>query len=218
MTGVSRRAALVTVVVLWAATTALAVAAGAAAHGGSKQEADVVGQGPSGSVVSEDGAKLVRTQDRLRVKLRMPTPAPGSYVYPGPNAFHPNGTTPGYPEVFTLWVFVFNYPDLCSAPCDGNDLGVSAPARGGAFGVDGLIAYKSKVRLAGEVTRHTTPFVGSSLLEPLTAEVHFAVAPHGKVDPANVENQLTKPVGSPPMWWLAFFLPGQDDAAEGDDD
>jgi hypothetical protein len=120
--------------------------------------------------------------------------------------------TPGFPEVFTLWVFVFNYPDLCSTPCNADDLGVTAPARGGAFGVDALIASKSNMRLAGKVRRDTTPFVGSPLLEPLTAEVHLAVAPHRRVDLTNLENQPTWPVGSPPLWWPAFFLPGGSDA------
>jgi hypothetical protein len=213
-----RRGTSVGAVLLSAAVAALAVAGSAAADGASKQEADVVGQGPAGPVVSEEGARLTRTRSRLRAKLAMPTPEPGSYVYPGPNAWHPNGTAPGFPEVYTLWVFVFNYPDLCSAPCDGNDIAVTAPAHGGAFGVDGIIAYTSNLRLAGKVTRDTTPFVGSPLLEPLTAEVHLAVAPHGKVDPSNLQNQLTRPVGSPPIWWLAFFLPGGSDAAGEEDD
>jgi hypothetical protein len=207
-----RHAAILAAVLQSAAVAALAVAGGAAAHPAPRQEADVVGQGPAGPVVSEEGAQLSRGRNHIRAKLRMPTPEPGSYVYPGPNAWHPNGTTPGFPEVFTLWVFVFNYPDLCPTPCNADDLGVTAPARGGAFGIDGLIASKSNMRLAGKVRRATTPFVGSPLLEPLTAEVHLAVAPHGQVDLTNLENQLTRPVGSPPLWWLAFFLPGGDDA------
>jgi hypothetical protein len=196
--------ALLAVVVLSAAAVALTVAGGAAADGASLRRADVVGQGPSGPVVSENGAKLIRTAHHLQVKLRMPTPEPGSYVYPGPNTWHPNGTWPGYPEVFTFWVFVFNYPELCSDPCDGNDVG-DTPAKGGAFGVDALIAYTSQISLAGKIHKDTIPFSGSPLLEPETAAVHFAVAPHGAVDPDNIENQLTRPVGSPPMWWLAIF-------------
>lgn len=37
----------------------------------------------------------------------MPTPQPGTYVYP-PN---PPGIVPGHPEVFTHWPFAFNLID-----------------------------------------------------------------------------------------------------------
>lgn len=48
-------------------------------------------------------------------------------------------------------------------------------------------------------------FAGIPLQEPRTAEVHLAVAPHGQLDPAVMPNQITMPIGSPPMWWLAIF-------------
>jgi hypothetical protein len=43
------------------------------------------------------------------------------------------------------------------------------------------------------------------LLEPRTAEVHVAVAPHGQLEPALLPDQITKPIGSPPFGWIAIF-------------
>jgi len=43
------------------------------------------------------------------------------------------------------------------------------------------------------------------LLEPRTAEVHLAVAPHGGLQPNLLPDQITKPVGAPAHWWLAIF-------------
>ena len=49
--------------------------------------------------------------DGLAASVRMATPASGEYLYPA-------GTEPGHPEVFTLWMFVFNHPENCSGPVD----------------------------------------------------------------------------------------------------
>jgi hypothetical protein len=51
----------------------------------------------------------------------------------------------------------------------------------------------------------STPFFASPLLEPRTAEVHVAVALHGVLDPALLPEQISKPIGSPPFWWIAMF-------------
>jgi hypothetical protein len=104
-------------------------------------------------------------------------------------------------------MFVFNYPALCSAPCDSNDLGVAAPARGGAFSAAGHVVGGPNLSLDGHVSMNTTPFAGSMLLEPRTAEVHLAVAPHGEVRPELLPDQISKPIGSPPFWWVAIFAP-----------
>lgn len=185
----------------------LALPAGA---GVSSETADVVGQGPAGPVVSADGATLQRSDNGISVKLTMPTPAPGTYVYPPANAFQPVAPFPGHPEAFSLWVFVFNYPDLCSAPCDSNDLGIDKPAMGGAFNAAGHIAGGPQLNFSGHISENTvplqgTPFVNSMLLEPRTAEVHLAVAPHGALQPQHLPDQITKPVGAPMHWWLAIF-------------
>ena len=188
---------------------ALALAVTVAGAGVASEPADVIGQGPGGSVVSDDGATLQRSDSGLSAKLKMPTPEPGTYAYPPAQTvpFPFPAAVPGHPEAYSLWMFVFNYPALCSAPCDSNDLGVTAPARGGAFNVAGHVAGGPNLSFAGHVSVNSTPFGGSMLLEPRTAEVHFAVAPHGKLDPALLPDQITKPIGNPAFWWSAIFIP-----------
>lgn len=53
-----------------------------------------------------------RVAQGLRMSVTMPTPEPGTYIYP-PN---PPGIVAGHPEVFTLWAFIFNFPELCVGP------------------------------------------------------------------------------------------------------
>lgn len=172
--------------------------------GVSTETRDVFGQGMGGPVVSPDGATLRRSDNGLSVKLTMPTPEPGTYMYPPGNTFQPEGAIPGHPEAYSLWVFVFNYPNLCSDPCDSNDLGAT-PAQGGAFNAAGHIVGSGTLNLGGRVSKNSTPFVGSRLLEPQTAEVHLAVAPHGELQPGILPDQIKKPLGSPGFWWLALF-------------
>jgi hypothetical protein len=179
----------------------------AGAAGVTTETRDVRGQGPGGPVVAEDGAMLQRSDNGLSAKLTMPTPEPGTYNYPPAQTvpFPFPAAVPGHPEAYSLWVFVFNYPALCSQPCDSNDLGVAAPARGGAFNAAGHVVGGSNLQLDGHVSMNSTPFSGSMLLEPRTAEVHFAVAPHGALDPALLPDQITKPIGNPSFWWIAIF-------------
>ena len=172
--------------------------------GVSTETGDVFGQGMTGPVVSSGGATLKRSENGLSVKLTMPTPEPGTYMYPPGNAFQPEGAIPGHPEAYSLWAFVFNYPDLCSDPCDSNDLGATS-AQGGAFNAGGHVVGGGTLNLSGRVSRNSSPFTGSRLLEPLTAEVHLAVAPHGKLQPRVLPDQIKKPIGSPGFWWLALF-------------
>jgi hypothetical protein len=82
---------------------------------------------------------------------------------------------------------------------------VATPARGGAFNVAGHIVGGSNLSLDGHASVNSTPFGGSTLLEPRTAEVHLAVAPHGKLVPELLPDQITKPIGNPSFWWLAIF-------------
>jgi hypothetical protein len=189
------------------ALVALTVVVSAGAAGVTTQTADVLGQmDPTRDVVAEDGATLKRSDSGLSAKLSMPTPESGTYMYPpaqtAPVPFP--AAVPGHPEAYSLWVFVFNYPALCSAPCDSNDLG-DTPARGGAFNAAGHVVGGPHLALDGHVSMNSTPFRGSMLLEPRTAEVHLAVAPHGKLDPQLLPDQITKPIGTPPFWWIAVF-------------
>lgn len=201
----SVRRAAGTVAVL-AAVALVVTATWAGAVGVTAETEDVVGQGSLGPVVAEDGATLQRSDGGISAKVKMPTPVPGTYAYPGPNAFQPLGAlfVPGAPEAFSLWAFVFNFPELCSAPCDSNDIGAT-PAMGGVFNVAGHVVGGPTLSLAGHVSVSHTPFAGSPLLEPRTAEVHLAVAPHGALQPDVLPDQIKKPIGSPPFWWLAIF-------------
>lgn len=172
-----------------------------------KEIEDVSGQGMGGPVVSPGGATLMRFDTGLNVGLRMPTPEPGTYSYPPGNAFNPDAEM-GHPEAFSLWVFVFNNPDDCdSVPCTITDF-AAGRGSGGAFNAGGHVVGGSTLQLSGRVSLTSEPFMGSPLLEPQTAEVHLAVAPHGAVQPEFMPNQIKTPIGNPnDHWWLAIFLP-----------
>lgn len=190
---------------LTALLTAGTLATGAANAQVTKETADVVGQGLAGSVVAEEGATVLRSDTGVSVSLRIPTPMPGSYVYPPGNAFQPLGALIGHPEAFSLWVFVFNSPEDCLAsPCDLADFAAGRGA-GGAFNGGGHVVGGSTLQLSGRVTLNSEPFAGTALMEPRTAAVHLAVAPHGALQPDVMPNQIKMPIGTPAHWWLAIF-------------
>ena len=95
-----------------ASTLLLAGSLSATAAG--PERADVWDQGGA-TVYAPDGARLVRQANGIAVSVKMPTPESGEYLYP-------DGTEPGHPEVFTLWMFVFNYPEHCAGPCGPDDM------------------------------------------------------------------------------------------------
>ena len=182
-----------------------AAVGGALAASGGGEVADVSNQGgPAAGVYAPGGASLIRQPDGLRVRLSMPAPEPGTYAYPPPK-------TEGHPEIFTLWAFVFNYPDKCSPPsCGSDDLGVDKPARGGAYNAGGHPVSGSTLTFAGHVRVGETPFdhpviTMAPLEAPSTAEVHLAVAPHGGLDPASLPRELRVPAGNSTHWWVAIF-------------
>jgi hypothetical protein len=185
-----------------------ALAPASASRGTQTDTADVFDQGeaPDGDVYAEDGATLRRTNNGIQFQLRMPTPEPGSYAYPGPNPFQPEGAkfVEGTPEAYSLWVFLFNYPDKCNGPCDGDDIG-DTPAMGGVFAAAGHLVGGSTLTLAGHVSTSHEPFDGSPLVAPRTAQVHLAVAPHGALQPEILPEQITRPLGDPSFWWTAIF-------------
>ena len=195
-----------TTLVLLTATLALMMGPFSNAAAPGAEPADVIGQGPFGLVVSDDGASLMRTANGLNISLVMPTPASGSYIYPDPNAFQPTVVV-GHPEAFTGWAFVFNYPDECTDPCNSDDLGSDKPAKGGAYNFAGHVVGGSTLRLSGRLNVGEEPFVGAPLENPPGAEVHLAVAPHGEVQPDLLPVQITFPIGTADHWWLAFFVP-----------
>lgn len=184
------------------------------AQGALKQTANVIGQGPAGPVVAEAGAKLVRTSSGVTAALSMPTPLSGSYNYPPANPFQTVAPVPGTPEVFTGWFFFFNHPENCAIPhqCVPPPPGAPAPndftrARGGVYNFAGhAISGGGALTLVGHISVGEQQFGGPFALEnPLGADVHLAVAPHGVVVPELLPEQMRTPVGGPPFWWLALF-------------
>jgi hypothetical protein len=176
---------------------------------------DVAGQGGEGQPLAVEGAWLSRSADGIRVRATIPTPISGSYEYPtGDNVApwaqpHPEILPAGEDEheVFTMWVIVFNHPDLCTDDsCDLDDLAPDAAAKGGVFQADGRIADGDELELTGSVRIGQGPSTGSVLEDPLDAEVHLAIAPHGRaLSGADLERQLNGPIGNPTLWWAATF-------------
>ncbi len=175
------------------------------------QVSDVLGQGGTG-VYQGDGARLTRTASSVQVKWKVSTPEPGSYLYPSADQVPPGAPThpeivPGRPEVFTLWVFLFNHPELCNGPCDFDDIGPT-PAGGGIFRADGTIAYGSKITLRADVNVGDAPAAGVGLTNPLGAEIHVAMTSHGNAYSGEaLERQMNIAVGTPAHWWPALFFP-----------
>ncbi|MDJ0770815.1 MAG: hypothetical protein QNJ12_18625 [Ilumatobacter sp.] len=175
-----------------------------------RERADVMVQG-GGDVYQRNGARLIRTDHSVEVEWRIRTPEPGSYTYPTPDMVPPGSPThppivPGAPEVFTLWLFAFDHPELCTdGVCDGDDVGDTA-ARGSVYQADGEIADRRWLRMGGKIRFGQTPARGHGLENPLGAEVHVAMAPHGMAwDGEDLAIQLNGPVGAPPLWFAAIF-------------
>lgn len=168
-----------------AAKEPLVAAAGAVARaqgqGSALQTADIFGQAAAGErevVYAEGGAILRRTSSGISIQVRMPTPEPGTYEYPA-------GAEMGHPEAFTLWIFADGVPFL------------------GA----GHVVGGRQLTLSGHIAKTTVPFTGG---EPLgeavaTADVRITIAPHGRVDPDKLPEQIQTPSGSDPFWWVAQF-------------
>lgn len=180
---------LVMAMLAWAAMPAVA---------GDKEYADVLGQGEVG-VHAKDGASLNRTGSGLGVKVTMPTPAPGTYVYP-------DGAVSGHPEVFTAWAFVFNYPGECTDPCGADD--IANPDVGGAvYNVAGHWGAGRRMTLGGHIEVGEPSAAFGTLTNPAGAEVHVAIAPHGWVPASQLPGEFTMPAGSPfcGCWYVSIF-------------
>ena len=186
-----------------ACSVALLFAGLSPASAQSPEGADVWVQG-GGDVYSADGARLVRQANGLAASIAMPTPPPGGYVYPV-------GTEPGHPEVFTLWMFVFNHPENCSLPCGADDM-TNAAVEFGAYNVAGHVTAGKQLNLSGRIgvgqqagaPPNITPH---DLANPAGAEVHLAVTSHGLLDPATLPGEFVTPTGNGGCgcWWVAIF-------------
>jgi len=171
--------------------------------GATRETVDVVGQSDAGPVVSANGATLIRARNGITISFGMPTPMSGTYNYPP-------GTVPGHPEAFTGWAFVFNNPDQCTDPCNGDDIGAATAAQGGVYNIAGHVSGGGNLQMVGHVSTGETPFGGANhapLQNPHGAEIHVAVAPHGLLDPSIMPGQIKTPIGNPTFWWVAFFIP-----------
>jgi hypothetical protein len=197
------------------AAATLALSTSVAAAGTSTERADIFGQGLGGGTVAVDGGAIQRTPNGVTASVSMPTPAPGSYLYPvGPTG---SGVA-GHPEVYSLWVFIFFNPEECaSALCGPADLMNDPAVVAGAFNAGGHVAGGSSLTIAGSVN-HRSPTFGGPNAETLgtavsmgynlaDAEIHLAVAPHGALDPTLLPESISTPVGNPSFWWLSIFFP-----------
>ena len=174
--------------------------------------ADIKTQDGEG-VAAENGARVLRTRHGVRLRMTMPTPEPSSYVYPSAAEGTPP-IVPGWPEVFTGWAFVFNFPDRCSDPCGGDDLG-DTPAQGGVANFDGDVVWEDAIDFSGKLTRgmelgNPPGLPRVKFVNPKGAEIHMAIAPHGAPIRESIGVQTTTPVGSPlcACWWVATVLAG----------
>lgn len=166
-------------------TFGMAVPVTANGNGVTQQTEDIAGQGLDGDVVAEDGATLKRQNNGIIAHVSMPTPEPGAYDYPDEDMEE------GSPEAFSLWVFVFDDPE------DDDWTG--------AFSGGGHVVGGPNLTISGSVTKNTEPFMGEPLENPQDAAIHFAVAPHGTVDPDELPDQLKTSPGCPDCWWYALF-------------
>ena len=139
------------------------------------------------TVVEGASSTLVRTPDGLTFTVLT-------------SGFEPN-------SALTLWLVVFNNPELCSPPgCSGDD----APGRGGDPGVEAsqlwantgtVVTADGKAKFGGQVKTGDTSGVrvGPGLLNPQGAEVHMIIKSHGPILPEMLGEQLTTyDAGCPP--------------------
>lgn len=184
--------------------------------------ADLSEQGGMGTFAAE-AVELTRSEHSLRIDFDAPRPEAGSYRYPSasdapPTVDHPP-ISPGDPEVFTLWLIVFNDPEKCSVPyrctnvdITGDESTPSPPAQGAVYQLGGVVADSDRIRISASVDVGSPSRRGAALHDPLCSFVHLALAPHGRaLDGSELEVQLTNPVGGLDHWWVALFedLPGE---------
>ncbi len=190
-------------IVAIACAVALLFAGLSTASAQAPERVDVWDQGGL-EVYAPDGARLVRQTNGLAASVKMPTPVSGEYLYP-------DGTEPGHPEIFTLWMFVFNYPENCSGPCGPDDM-TNPAVEFGAYNVAGHVNAGQSLNLSGRIgvgeTAGAPPgIMPHDLANPAGAEIHLAVTSHGALDPATLPTEFRTPTGNGGCgcWWVAIF-------------
>lgn len=187
--------------------------------GGSVQTEPLAVQGPTEDVYAADAASLERRPDGVTGRAVFPVPEPGGYEYPTADQ-NPEWAPPhpevsvgsaDEPEAFTMWIVIFNHPDQCTdGSCGADDFGDDTPARGGIFQADGRIVDGDSLDMGATIRLGEEPVHGSPFENPLGAEIHFAIAPHGKaLQGADLWRQLNGPLGNPSLWWSAAFAPAE---------
>jgi hypothetical protein len=178
---------------------------------------DLVGQGLAGPTVAVDGAMINRGANGITASVTMPTPEPGTYMYPESATWPTSSGEEGRPEAFSLWVFLFFNPEECAVPnsCGPADLINDPDVVAGAYNAGGHLAAGPTLTISGRVTAKTPSFGGpnaETISQALAlgysiadAEVHIAVAPHGALAPELLPEQFKTPAGNPSFWWLAIF-------------
>lgn len=199
------------------AVTALVASFAATAAANPWEAEDIFGQGLAGPTVAVDGAMINRGAKGISASVSMPTPEPGSYVYPDPATSPTSSGEAGHPEAFSLWVFAFFNPEECAVPnfCGPADLINDPDVVAGAFNASGHLTAAPTLTMSGRVTEKTMSFGGpnaETIGEALAlgysiadAEIHIAVAPHGALAPELLPGQIKTPSGNPSHWWLAIF-------------
>jgi hypothetical protein len=178
---------------------------------------DIFGQGMGGPTVAVNGAMINRGASGVTASVTMPTPEPGTYMYPDSVTWPTSSGVEGHPEAFSLWVFLFFNPEECAVPsnCGPADLINDPDVVAGAFNAGGHLAAGPTLTISGRVTEKTPTFggpnaetIGAALAlgyDIADAEVHVAVAPHGALAPELLPEQFTTPVGNPSFWWIALY-------------
>lgn len=99
--------------------------------------------------------------------------------------FTTSGLEPGH--AYTLWVVVWNAPELCIDGCDGIDLFTEAArpdmlyGAGTVVGESGRATFSGRIRV-GDASGSVQAPIGlaaNGLTDPYDAEIHFIVKDHG---------------------------------------
>jgi hypothetical protein len=180
---------------------------------------------PDEQLLLAENTSIERSEDKVHLHLDLLTPKAGSYTYPETISENQQRQ----PEVFTGWAFVFNYPELCETPyeCGANDFNETvkagvynfagttnslSQAGGGEIvmnaATDGFVRLSGDI-LLGQEQRPDLPPGGTTfaLENPMGAEIHAAIAPHGRFDHRTISDELYNPTGNPGCgcWWVAVF-------------
>jgi hypothetical protein len=180
---------------------------------------------PDELLLLPENASISRGDDGVHLHLDLQTPEAGSYTYPESIGEGQRQQ----PEIFTGWAFVFNYPELCDTPyeCGANDFNETVKAGVYNFGgvtnslsqssggdivlnaaTDGYVRLDGDIVVGQQQRPDLPPEATTFALEnPMGAEIHAAIAPHGQFDAATAADELYNPTGDPGCgcWWVAVF-------------